>query len=347
MNINRIRNSKKHLIFLLLFIGFLFVSCSSSTKTQESENLSETDTIGSYDNTEYEEDLSEYEDNKDNKGKDDGLNVDELDYLTKVFYFGNSPDESEQAILDSFANAFINEDTPRDKYLITNNSAGYFRIDGTVKDVNDEHYKYKYHIGGINMVDAAVIAGTFLDENYDENDDEIDGCSMPVPDENAIIAFKSKYFAYYDENDPKNSEYEQDSTIYLIRCENSSSWYRKDSIKNIVIYSDLFKTAEGIGVGITFEELRKAYGKLYLHIGWIESEERVEVWTVKYPMIRFIFKEEDVINFAPGKSEDESESDYIDGWAGSREEDGSGFKPKSKIWRIIIDPYYVRNPDAI
>lgn len=56
MNINRIRNSKKHLIFLLLFIGFLFVSCSSSTKTQELDN----------------------------------------------------------------------EDTPRDKYLITNNSAGYF-----------------------------------------------------------------------------------------------------------------------------------------------------------------------------------------------------------------------------
>lgn len=135
--------------------------------------------------------------------------------------------------------------------------------------------------------------------------------------------------------------------IYLIRCENSSSWYRKDSIENIVIYSDLFKTAEGIGVGVTFEELRKACGDLYLHIGWIESEERVEVWTVKYPMIRFIFKEEDVINFAPGKREDESGLDYIDGWTGSRKEDGSGFKPNSKIWRIIIDPYYVRNPDAI
>lgn len=43
----------------------------------------------------------------------DGVNIEELDYLTKQFYLGHKPDESEQAILDSIANEFINEDTPK------------------------------------------------------------------------------------------------------------------------------------------------------------------------------------------------------------------------------------------
>ena len=42
----------------------------------------------------------------------DGVNIEELDYLTRQFYLGHDPDESEQAILDSIANEFINEDTP-------------------------------------------------------------------------------------------------------------------------------------------------------------------------------------------------------------------------------------------
>jgi hypothetical protein len=105
----------------------------------------------------------------------DGVNIEELDYLTRQFYLGHDPDESEQAILDSIANEFINEDTPKSKYLITNNSAGYFRIDGTVKETNNEYYKLKLHVGATNMVDAASIAGCFLDENNgdDSQSDEI------------------------------------------------------------------------------------------------------------------------------------------------------------------------------
>ena len=41
----------------------------------------------------------------------DGVNIEELDYLTRQFYLGHDPDESEQAILDSIANEFINEKT--------------------------------------------------------------------------------------------------------------------------------------------------------------------------------------------------------------------------------------------
>lgn len=344
---------KKSLTYLLPLIGLLSASCSSSTKNQEFENnptqeySAENQTESAISDTEYEEEVYEsgYEEEM-----SDGVNIEELDYLTRQFYLGHDPDESEQAILDSIANEFINEDTPKSKYLITNNSAGYFRIDGTVKETNNEYYKLKLHVGAINMVDAASIAGCFLDKNNgdDSQSDEINGCTMPYPDENTAIAFEGKYFKSFEEDDPQNDEYKNDTSLYLIQCENTSSWYRKDSIESIVIHSEDFKTQEGISVGSTFEELRDTYGDLFLHIGWIESNERVEVRTAKYPMVRFIFKDEDVIDFCRyKKSENSNEQCEEDGFNGYRKEDGSGIKPNSKIWRIIINRSYVTCPDCL
>lgn len=200
------------------------------------------------------------------------------------------------------------------------------------------------------MVDAASIAGCFLDENNgdDSQSDEINGCTMPYPDENTAIAFEGKYFKSYEEDDPQNDEYKNDTSLYLIQCENTSSWYRKDSIESIVIHSEDFKTQEGIRVGSTFEELQDTYGDLFLHIGWIESNERVEVRTAKYPMVRFIFKDEDVIDFCRyKKSENSNEQCEEDGFNGYRKEDGSGIKANSKIWRIIINRSYVTCPDCL
>jgi hypothetical protein len=98
------------------------------------------------------------------------------------------------------------------------------------------------------MVDAASIAGCFLDENNedDSKSDEINGCIMHYPDENTVIVFGGKHFKSYKEEDTNNTEYEKDTSLYLIRCENSFSWYRKDSIESIVIHSEDFKTKEGI-----------------------------------------------------------------------------------------------------
>ena len=353
----------KYFTYLLTLIGFLSVSCSSSTKTQDESQPNSRN----YANTTYESEenpiessTSDTEDELDNNDEEmsDNVNVNELDFLTRMAYTGSTPSETEQATLDSLANVFINEDTPKSKYLITNNSAGYFKMNGTVKDINDKYYKLKYYVGSINMVDAANVAGCFLDKiEADNKSDEIDGCSMPYADDNTIIAFGGKYFMPYEEDNPKNKEYEKDNSIYLILCENTSSWHRKDSIDNIVIRSDKFKTKEGIGVGSTFEELQNTYGDLYLHIGWIEDEERVEVRTAKYPMVRFIFQEEDVLNFCSNKNsnddeqceegEDCNERCREDGFIGSRKEDGSGLKPNSKIWRIIINRYYVTCPECL
>ena len=200
------------------------------------------------------------------------------------------------------------------------------------------------------MVDAASIAGCFLDENNedDSKSDEINGCIMHYPDENTVIVFGGKHFKSYKEEDTNNTEYEKDTSLYLIRCENSFSWYRKDSIESIVIHSEDFKTKEGISVGSTFEELQDTYGDLFLHIGWIESNERVEVRTAKYPMVRFIFKDEDVIDFCRyKKSENSNEQCEEDGFNGYRKEDGSGIKANSKIWRIIINRSYVTCPDCL
>lgn len=105
---------KKRLTYLLPLIGLLSASCSSSTKNQESESnsveeYSETgQTESAISDTEYEEEVYEsgYEEEM-----SDGVNIEELDYLTRQFYLGHDPNESEQAILDSIANEFINEKT--------------------------------------------------------------------------------------------------------------------------------------------------------------------------------------------------------------------------------------------
>ena len=72
----------------------------------------------------------------------------------------------------------------------------------------------------------------------------------------------------------------------------------------------------------------------------------VQVRATQDPMIRFIFKEEDVTDFAPDKEADDAE--YREsGFNGCRKEDGSGLKPNSKIWRIIIDPHFVTCPECL
>ncbi|MEE0082716.1 MAG: hypothetical protein UE068_00700 [Paludibacteraceae bacterium] len=65
-------------------------------------------------------------------------------------------------------------------------------------------------------------------------------------------------------------------------------------------------------------------------------------------MVRFIFKDEDVIDFCRyKKSENSNEQCEEDGFNGYRKEDGSGIKPNSKIWRIIINRSYVTCPDCL
>ena len=341
---------KKFFLRLLPLTGLLLAACNSSNQTHAPENgpteehqiytsgFSQDNDYDSY--PEYEE---TYEDENNETSDSD---VAGFDFLTKLFYYGKDVEESEKEELNALADKFIKEEFQRSQYLITNNSAGYFRINGIVSEINNKYYQLGYHVGGINMVDAATVAGSFLDKDYDNVDEKIEGCMMPYPDENAIISFENKYYRPDEDGNPSDEELKKNTNIYHIQCENSDSWYYKDSIDAIVIRSELFKTKEGIGVGSTFEELKEAYGVLLLHIGWIESDERVQVRATQYPMVRFIFMEEDVTVFAPDKEEDDAE--YREsGFNGCRKEDGSGLKPNSKIWRIIIDPHFVTCPECL
>ncbi len=215
---------KKIFLRLLPLTGFFLVACNSSNQTQAPENgpteehrnyTSEFFQDNDYDSyTEYEE---TYEDGNNETSDND---VAGFDFLTKLFYYGKDVEESEKEELNDLADKFIKEEFQRSQYLITNNSAGYFRINGIVSEINNKYYQLGYHVGGINMVDAATVAGSFLDENYGV-DEKIEGCMMPYPDENAIIAFENKYYRPDEDSNPSDEELKRirTSTISSVKTQ--------------------------------------------------------------------------------------------------------------------------------
>ncbi len=94
----------------------------------------------------------------------------------------------------------------------------------------------------------------------------------------------------------------------------------------MVIYSETYKTKEGIGVGTTLEELKEIHGSIEIKIGWLEEDvNAVQVSVSSYPDIIFILDVDDAIGGYDKLSTLKDSPIFSD------------FKRNTKIKRLIIN----------
>lgn len=178
------------------------------------------------------------------------------------------------------------------KFLITNNSAGYFTIGEPWQDFAKNKYQYEFVQGYGSCVDACCKGGFYLGNGIIKN--EWDEQIL----EDLKLTVGSQIF---EENDAESwddeigsKKYKNDPTLFYVSSDNCKGWYWKDEIGFIILYSDLFKTKEGVSVGTTLEDAQKQLGKLLFDIGWIEENPNAVQFKISsYPNIEFILKPDD------------------------------------------------------
>lgn len=209
----------------------------------------------------------------------------------------------------------------KEKFLISNNSAGYFKVGGSWQSLakNDYHFNSVQSYG--TCIDACCDGGFDLGNNL-----IINKYGYADNPELTIGALLFKRSESYDDEVERN-KYISNKDVFYISSDNCNGWFWKDNIEYIVVNSDLFTTKEEVGVGATLEEAQEIFGKLDFHIGWIEEDvNALQFVTKSYPNISFIL---DV-------------DDYQGNWEDiTRTEDentltASDFKEDTKIQRIII-----------
>ncbi|MCX7943324.1 MAG: hypothetical protein N2746_02290, partial [Deltaproteobacteria bacterium] len=124
-----------------------------------------------------------------------------------------------------------------EKYLITNNSVGYFKIGGNWMEIAEKEYKYDFVEGYGICIDGCCSGGYGLGKQIvieKDGNKMIDSLHLIIVtqgvEENKVI----------DKND---------KSIFFVESDNCPGWYYKDKIDTIMVMSDLFKTKEGIKVG--------------------------------------------------------------------------------------------------
>lgn len=203
---------------------------------------------------------------------------------------------------------------PPSNYLITNNSVGFFKIGETWQNYAKNNYSYKFIQGYGICVDACCNGGYHLGKAITNgNNGQII--------ENPEITIGTMGFG---ESESK-TEYKNNPNVFYISSDNCSGWYWKDKISYLIIYSEAFKTKEGIGVGTTLEKLKEILGEVIINIGWLEEDANaVQVKINSYPSIQFILDVDDAIG-GYEKLSGLGETATI-----------SDFKKNTKIKRLIV-----------
>ena len=169
-------------------------------------------------------------------------------------------------------------DTLDDKFLISNNAVGMFKLGESWQEIAQNNYQYQNIQGYGSCVDACCDGGYLLGERGP--DDEY-GPSLTRHE----ISIGSEQF---DDNDDKD-KHKANSDVFYSSSDNCQSWYWKDKINYIVVFGKDFKTKEGIGVGSTLKELQETYKKIAFQAGWIEEDPNALKVTVDaYPKLSFV-----------------------------------------------------------
>lgn len=215
------------------------------------------------------------------------------------------------------------EEQIEEKFLITNNSAGYFTLDGSWQSYARDDYNYQYVQGYGNCLDAACDGGFDLGDN-------IVNSEYGPKIENPKLTIGATLFEASEINNLEidSVKYSENPNVFFVSSDNSYGWYWKDKISYLVLLSDAFKTKEGIGVGTNLEKVKETYDNLSINVGWGWVEEDVDAVYFKldsYPNIDFILDADDAIGGYDFLSTHKGQTISV-----------SDFKENTKIKRIII-----------
>lgn len=173
---------------------------------------------------------------------------------------------------------------PSSDYLITNNSVGYFKIGASWQNFAKDNYNYESVQGFGNCRDACCDGGFTLGNNLVVNEY---GWV-----ENPEITIGALHFGESE----SETEHKNNPNVFYVSSDNCSGWYWKNKISYLMIYSESFKTKEGIGVGTTLEKLEEIFGKVIINIGWLEEDANaIQIKVNSYPDIEFILDVDDAI----------------------------------------------------
>lgn len=171
------------------------------------------------------------------------------------------------------------------EFLVTNNSVGDFILGGSWRDIAHNNYNYVFIEGYGSCVDACCDGGYRLGKKIIEGEY---GAEIEHPE--LTIGAVS-----FDDTESKTKHINNPDVFYIM-SDNCSGWYRKDQISYIEIYSNQFKTKEGLGVGTTLEEVQETFGEIRFQVGWIEEDANaLQIKINSYPNIQFILSIEDYL----------------------------------------------------
>ena len=206
---------------------------------------------------------------------------------------------------------------PSSDYLLTNYSVGYFKIDDSWQNIAKNKYDFKSIQGFGTCIDACCDGGFDLGKVITNSD-----YGMWI--ENPVITIGASSFS----KSASETQYKSNPNVFYISSDNCNGWYWKDKISYLVVYSAVFKTKEGIGVGTTLEKVQELLGKVVINIEeGFEAPNTVQFKINSYPNIEFILDEEDAIGGWEKLGSVEGKTATI-----------SDFKKNTKIKRIIIRP---------
>jgi hypothetical protein len=204
------------------------------------------------------------------------------------------------------------------KYLITDTSVGHFIHNNPWQNIAKNIYNFQFLEGYGKCHDACCDGGYLLGNKIIDSEY---GQTIEFPE--LTIGAVS-----FDKNNEDPSTHKNNPNVFFVLTDNCPGWYLKDKINYVVVYSEQFRTKEGVGVASTLEMAEALFSKLDFYIGWIEEDSDALNFTVKqYPNIEFILDIEDY----KGNWEDIS----LQG------EDNTlkilDFKKNTKIQRIIVN----------
>lgn len=169
------------------------------------------------------------------------------------------------------------------KFLITNKSVGYFKLGESWKNFAQQDYNYSSSQAYGICIDACCDGGYELMKNTLNKDNE-------STFENSEMLIGAMLF----DNSESDREHSDNENVFYSSSDNCNGWYWKDKIKYIVVYSQEFKTKEGVGVGTNLQKAQEVLGNLTINIGWLEEDENAVNFKVdSYPDILFILDAED------------------------------------------------------
>lgn len=213
-------------------------------------------------------------------------------------------------------NQLVEQKSIVDKFLIAENSVGFFKIGCSWQEIAKKDYGYEAIQSSGRCVDACCDGGFILGNKI------IEGENGKTIESHQITIGSLRFDESESEDKHKNNP-----EVFYVSSDNCKGWYWKDKSKYIIVDSEMFKTEEDVGVGISLEKVLEKYGKLNFEVGWIEEDDdALQVVVEKYPNISFILDVDDY--------KGHWEEIYLK--AEENTLDFSDFKETTKIKRVIL-----------